>query len=162
MNSNLNKTKNPSQKKSFETSYYNPRYHSNYGDFIFRHFSDSNKPFAFTQHYGRSLLGKKTVRSFDSEAIGHMEAWLLSRTNRQLSVNVTFRPSSSQSFFVIFKFVPIISPKKTFVNTFCKIFLEKYLPKMRGNIKKRRIYFKEGFCSVKLSFENPSGVLILF
>ena len=35
----------------------NPRYHSNCENIIFRHFPDSNKFFAFTQQYGRSLLG---------------------------------------------------------------------------------------------------------
>ena len=56
MVTNLNKTKNPPQKPNFLRRAIHPRYHSNYGKI--RHFPGSDKPFAFTQQYGRSLLGE--------------------------------------------------------------------------------------------------------
>ena len=49
--------KNSSQKINLMRRVIYPRYHSNFGN-KFRHFPSSNKPFAFTQHYGRSLLGE--------------------------------------------------------------------------------------------------------
>ncbi len=120
MASNLNKTKNPSQKKTFETSY-KTRGTTQITENIFRHFPGSNKPFAFTQHYGRSLLGI-AFRSSDSEGISHWKVSPLPRTNRQFSERFSFRPSSSQSF-VIFKFESILTRYGTKVKCFTKFFL---------------------------------------
>jgi hypothetical protein len=86
MVTNLNKTKNPPQKKYFETSY-STRGTTQITKFLqFRHFTSSDKPFAFTQHYGRSLLSlrRSVLRlggdgSLEGFAIGSQQPPTLSR-----------------------------------------------------------------------------------
>ena len=120
MVTNLNKTKTRLKRKPLRRVN-NPRYHSNYGN-VFRHLPDSNKPFAFTQQYGRSLLRLSPFRSFDSEAIGHKEysvivlhqpTTLCKRRTPTLFITVVF---------VIFKFDKIIALNTEFVNTFFDFF----------------------------------------
>ena len=116
---NLNKTKNPSQRKPL------------------RRVIITRGTTQITKNIFSSLTGLYQVlclyaairkestsfrfRSSNSEVISHWKAPPLPCTIRQLSLSFAIRPSSSQSFFVIFKFKLYYTPKIAL----CQEFFEK-------------------------------------
>jgi len=90
-------------------------------EIAFRHLPDSNKPFAFTQQYGRSLL--VFFRSFDSEVIGHLENSAIV-LHRPTTLCKLYLPTVFVTvFFVIFKCKRIITLNIIFVKSFLFYFL---------------------------------------
>ena len=142
---------------------YNPRYHSNYGKI--RHFPDSVKPFAFTQQYGRSLLGKHTKRAnrsvlrLRSDRSYGLFAIVLHQPTTLCAQ--TFQPSSSQSFFVIFKFEIIIAPSMQVVNTFRQFFHNFTAPCLPSRFLCNCLYTQRRTCiffSVSPTAKLPEGL----
>ena len=116
----MNKTKNPSQ-KSLLRRVYNPRYHSNCETEI-SPLSGLRQALCLY-----AAIRKESTcfrfRSFDSEVMGHWNVLPLARSNRQLSPGSPIRPSSSQSFFEIFKCKSIILHQ----NPVCQGFFANFL-----------------------------------
>ena len=121
-----------------------PRYHSNYGSFRFRHFPGSNKPFAFTQQYGRSLLSiSYSVLRLRSDRLYGMSCYCLAPADNSLET----LPSNPlhHSRFVIFKFVINYNTLCRSCQDFFTIFL--FFQKNHAKGEK----------ATDLSFKNPNA-----
>ena len=104
---------------------------------IIRHFPGSDKPFAFTQHYGRSLLTpgrlRRCFRSSDSEGMGHTESFFIAftPTGNSLWNRRSDRLRHSRCLFCSIV-ERSIHPSNSFVNSFRKIILTIYSNKERS------------------------------
>jgi len=121
MVTNLNKTKNPPQKQTFETSY-STRGTTQITENISVTFRAPTSPLPL-RSITEGVYSAQAFRSSDSEGISHWKDWPLPRTTRQLSVQLHIPTVFVIVVFVLFKFLYILARQSTKVKSFFKKFL---------------------------------------